>query len=396
MVNNFQTYFLDRDKSQTEEFNRAYDVFRKSIPPELQNSIVNTAFILFRPDAYLRGLIPEIVNEFNKQGIYLVNFIKLKLSQELLNSLYIFAKLKYQKTWWIAQKMYLLGPSIPCLVVGNHLSFDHLSEKIRDLIGPTTPLLGTERQIRTKYRGSNKILNLIHASDDPASSFREASVFFDIDEIRKAIFTAKIISEAAPQNVINELIPSSAIMDLIPSSIIDLRTSVIKYKVKKQVLTSALKFLDVELCEKYKNDLAQSLASLAGTIEREQQIILKNLSLYDERIVLRDPLVSQEILVTVLLSDISSLIACLGRTRILADEKKNYLLYLEKTGKCLEIIRTLSSETRLLECDFERDILIPLESLDVKLDKVTEVVLQSIWVAIKEESMACENHPRNL
>src|SRR5579859_7618663 len=177
-----EVYFRDRDQIEKPVFEDLLSEITRAVPNELLKFLPSLSFVMLKPDAYLRGLVPEIMAYLIQDSVYPVQVTVKHLRSEEVDRLYMFVKPRYLDSWWIMDKIYRLGPCCPAIVVGDARSFPHLSARIRDILGPTTPILGNESQIRYKFGGGHRIFNLIHGTDDPASAIREALVFFSMED----------------------------------------------------------------------------------------------------------------------------------------------------------------------------------------------------------------------
>lgn len=195
MTDNLKTWFLQReDQDERPVYKQLYGEMCSMIKPELLPTLPRFSFIMFKPDAYMRGIIPDILAYSNQQGIYHSLFKVQKLSSEIIDRLYMFVKPKYISSWWIMEKAYDAAPCVPMLLITDQNSSNHLSSKVRELLGPTTPFLGSEHQIRYRFRGTHRIFNILHGTDDPATAVRESRVFFTWDEISNALHQAHELS----------------------------------------------------------------------------------------------------------------------------------------------------------------------------------------------------------
>ncbi|RLG48643.1 MAG: hypothetical protein DRO06_01005 [Thermoproteota archaeon] len=130
-----------------------------------------------------------ILDKLRLEGLVVKLAKRVRMDRDLLDSLYFFVKAKYRETWWLSEEFYLGREVLALLLWGSPGEFPHLPARMRREVGPTTPDAGSPGDIRYDFQGVNRLMNPIHASEDPASSLREAMVFFDLKEILDAILS---------------------------------------------------------------------------------------------------------------------------------------------------------------------------------------------------------------
>ncbi len=186
-----ESYFKREDKVEAKVYEEVYRIIKKTIGDEDLKFLNYVGFIIFKPDTVARGIAGKVASEFEKREIYVWKPKKVYLTGEKLNKLYMFVKQKYADTWWVMEKVFRLAPCIISLCIGNPKDFPHLPGRIRFEIGPTTPAAGTPGKIRYDFSGSNRIFNVVHATDDPAACVREALIFYTEKEMKEVIKDAK-------------------------------------------------------------------------------------------------------------------------------------------------------------------------------------------------------------
>jgi nucleoside-diphosphate kinase len=131
--------------------------------------------VLFKPDCVQRRLLGRIMARFEDKGF---NFVALKLmrvSQALARRHYAE---HVEKNWYPGLEAFITGgPLLAAVVEGP--------EAIRvgrDMGGATRGLKGLSGTIRGDFSSSRQ-MNLIHASDGPASAEREIGIFFTPAEL---------------------------------------------------------------------------------------------------------------------------------------------------------------------------------------------------------------------
>ena len=300
-MEDLKTWFLEReDQDERPVYRQLYEEMCSKVKAELLPNLPQFSFIMFKPDAYMRGIIPEILAYANQNGVYHSLFKVQKLSSEIIDRLYMFVKPKYISSWWIMEKAYDAAPCVPMLLISDQNSSIHLSGKVRELLGPTTPLLGDEHQIRYRFRGTHRIFNILHGTDDPATAVRESRVFFTWDEISNALHQAHELSRGHKPPLEN---PESIRDKLTSPNPHDINYPRARLRLKLSVLESVrgrLNLLTKDSLFKDKSDgigskLNQLMQDLAGLLTREQRILDDERQLRVERKMLAPVLELQHI-----------------------------------------------------------------------------------------------------
>src|ERR1039457_1300314 len=93
--------FKDRDPSEAPSFERLLSQVKAWVPGHLLPYLPCISFIMLKPDAYLRALVPEILAFLAANRVYPVKLAIRRLSGVELDDLYTFVKQKYWDSWWI-------------------------------------------------------------------------------------------------------------------------------------------------------------------------------------------------------------------------------------------------------------------------------------------------------
>ena len=181
------SYFEREDEVERRAFAELKRRFVAEASPRHVRELPNFTFALIKPGCYARGLAPEVIRRLKSAGFRIVDYRLARFTPEIIDELYKFVKLKYANSWWIMEKVYTTSPTVALLLKGNPGTSEHLAGRLREILGPTTPDAGRPGQIRYDLKGVNRVLNLVHASDDPAAAVREALVFFDMEEVLDAL-----------------------------------------------------------------------------------------------------------------------------------------------------------------------------------------------------------------
>lgn len=181
------SYFDREDEVERETFAELKERFTAEASPRHIRELSNFTFALIKPGCYARGLAPEVLRRLKSAGFRIVDYRLAEFTPEIIDELYEFVRRKYASSWWIMKKVYTTSPTVTLLLKGDPGNYEHLAGRLRAIMGPTTPDAGKPGQIRYDLKGVNRVLNLVHASDDPASAVREALVFFDMGDVLEAL-----------------------------------------------------------------------------------------------------------------------------------------------------------------------------------------------------------------
>ncbi len=131
--------------------------------------------ILLKPDCLERKVAGEVITRFEKKGYDILASKMIQLDEELLNEHYSHvAHLPFFPE--IASFM----SSRPVLALV--LEGEDVIQGIRDLLGPTDSTTAPSGTIRGDL-GTDRMRNVVHASDSPESALAEIDRFFDADQI---------------------------------------------------------------------------------------------------------------------------------------------------------------------------------------------------------------------
>ncbi len=353
-MNDPLSYFSREDEVERPVFAELKEEFLSEADEDHVSSLPKMTFAMIKPDAFMRGLAPEVIRRLNDSGLIPVAMKVTEMDEALIDELYMFVKQKYFDSWWIMPKVFSQAPVIPMILVGNPGNFEHLSGKLRDLIGPTTPDAGKPGNMRYDLKGTNRVLNIIHAADDPAAAMREAKVFFDLDEILDAM-----LAEEGVDYDPDEIVPEEPV-------------DLLRWRAFNEVKMEALDYIDVRR------------ADLQELLDKEAEIVAKDLPIDDERIALRE--------IEAKLSDIASSIVnevnseLVRNARMPADplSKKKLADRLEDSLIASKMIELLSDERKLAkEEEFDKLLMFSL-SREIIGSDWAEVVVHSTWAVMPQ------------
>jgi nucleoside-diphosphate kinase len=131
--------------------------------------------VLLKPGCLQRRIVGDVLNRFERKGLKIVALKLLRLDRPLAAAHYAEhqGKVFYEKL----VEYTLSGPVIALILEG-----EEAVSVVRHLIGATSVADAQPGSIRGDYTARTR-LNIVHASDSPASAERECALFFRPEEI---------------------------------------------------------------------------------------------------------------------------------------------------------------------------------------------------------------------
>lgn len=368
-------YFLERqDAIEAPVFKQLYDTFAKDLDPRLAEHLPRISFVMLKPDAYMRGIIPDVMRSLMDVNLYPAKYRLVQMSEAMIDNLYMFVKQKYFESWWIMKKVYRLGPTFPVLLIGEPLGYEHLSARVREIVGATTPLIGRPDQIRYRFRATHRIFNIIHATDDPAAAVREALVFFDKDEL---ISTLQLAEQRKFTSV-----EAKAFLRFRPEKTVALEYANAKYAVKRKLFNKMQEC--AEDSQEARIDVFRYLERLGVLLDKESLVIGTRLSLREERDQLKPVLESETRILSLLLRQLNTAVVSAARDDFEVSTRHQALLFASKIKALATLMSPFASETAMFESNFD-EVIGELHSLNLEPDPIDEAVLHAGWaVALNE------------
>ncbi len=140
-------------------------------------------FLMLKPDAVQRGLIGEIIADFEKKGFKLVGLKLLKIERELAEEHY---KEHKGKPFFEPTVKYIISSPVVAMVWEGK----NVITLAREMMGATNPAKAAPGSIRGSY-AMDISRNVIHGSDSVESAQREIKLYFREDEILSYLKTGE-------------------------------------------------------------------------------------------------------------------------------------------------------------------------------------------------------------
>jgi nucleoside-diphosphate kinase len=127
-------------------------------------------FVMLKPGVLQRRIAGEVLNRFERKGLRLVALKLLRMTRELVETHY--GEHRGRDFYDALVDYTLSGPVIAMVLEG-----EEAVTVVRRLAGPTNLPEAPAGTIRGDYAARTR-LNIVHASDSPASAEREIPLFF--------------------------------------------------------------------------------------------------------------------------------------------------------------------------------------------------------------------------
>lgn len=147
----------------------------RPFPPPTKNMAQETSLLLLKPDCVAQGLNGEVLRRLEAEGFRVRGIKMIQLTDELLKEHYSH----------IADKPFF--PDVASFMKSNPviavaLAGENVIAHVRGLLGPTDSKIAPKGTIRGDF-GSDKMTNVVHASDSPEAAAVELKRFFKDGEI---------------------------------------------------------------------------------------------------------------------------------------------------------------------------------------------------------------------
>ena len=160
----------------------------KDLGPEKLSKV---GFCIITPDSIIRNVFKEIIDDLEMNNVKILDYKIRYLNSREVEEIYKYGFsekiiLKQKTHWWLTEKSFTIGPAIILLVFYDKNNEEFAYEHLLKIKGKSLPSKNTYG-IRFKYSSISKILNLFHSSDNMACVFREANIFWKINDIKKLV-----------------------------------------------------------------------------------------------------------------------------------------------------------------------------------------------------------------
>lgn len=149
-----------------------------------------TAFMLVRPEAVRQGQVPKIVAWLGERGFGVTGLEVVRPHHRRLEELYRYTQVRLMDSgsrplWWYMPRYYRLGPAVAVLL--DRPGDVSAAERLSELKGPSNPGLSAPGLLRYEFGSQNMVMCVVHTSDQPETTAREACLFFGSDAVESAL-----------------------------------------------------------------------------------------------------------------------------------------------------------------------------------------------------------------
>ena len=131
--------------------------------------------ILLKPDCLNQGMAGQVISRFEEKGYGIIASKVVQLDEPLLNEHYAHVA---DLPFFPEIATFMSSRPVLALV----LEADGVIQGVRELLGPTDSTTAPAGTIRGDL-GTDRMMNVVHASDSPESALIEINRFFEADQI---------------------------------------------------------------------------------------------------------------------------------------------------------------------------------------------------------------------
>ncbi len=133
------------------------------------------SLIIVKPDCLEQGRAGDVIARFEKAGFEIVAGKMFRLTPELLRTHYAHVA---DKPFYPEIETFMSSRPVLVLILKGEAVID----RVRELLGPTDSQAAAPGTIRGDL-GTDKMKNVVHASDSPETAAAEIKRFFRSDEV---------------------------------------------------------------------------------------------------------------------------------------------------------------------------------------------------------------------
>ena len=133
------------------------------------------SLILLKPDCVENSHIGEVISRFENAGYSIIGSKVVQLDDALLAEHYAHVS---DLPFFPEIAAFMSS----CPVLALVLEGENVIQGVRDLVGPTDSTIAPKGTIRGDL-GTDRMRNIVHASDSPESALAEINRFFEADQI---------------------------------------------------------------------------------------------------------------------------------------------------------------------------------------------------------------------
>ena len=136
---------------------------------------MQSTLILLKPDCLNKRVAGQVISRFEEKGYGIIASKMIQLDDPLLNEHYAHVA---DLPFFPEIAAFMSSRPVLALV----LEGDDVIRGVRELLGPTDSTVAPAGTIRGDL-GTDRMMNVVHASDSPESALVEINRFFEADQI---------------------------------------------------------------------------------------------------------------------------------------------------------------------------------------------------------------------
>jgi hypothetical protein len=166
---------------------------------EAPSLVSNHALILFKPDAFVGRAVVPALRHLAEQDFTAVAWEAVFLDRHVTRWLWLYRfNVASVERVWLHDMINSAGPSLLVVLRDERAARDRVPATVRltDHKGPSRPERRRADQLRSVLGVTDRLLNYMHTSDEPADLVRELGILLASDERRALI--ARVLEPAQP------------------------------------------------------------------------------------------------------------------------------------------------------------------------------------------------------
>ena len=196
-----------------EDFAVGLRAVRAAAGGDLRGLQQRTGLVVFTPGCLASGQLARGIDLLQQAGCRVVHERVLAFDEATVRRVWRYQLGTFRPDRWrLILDLLLAGPSYLVLLHGPPGGDGRpASDRLKELKGPSDPVLGRPDQLRVRLGGMNKIINLVHSAEESCDVVRETAILLHPVELRAAWMAAARPASAAPRTPPAHQRPSSPV-----------------------------------------------------------------------------------------------------------------------------------------------------------------------------------------
>ncbi len=178
----FQQYQNDND------FIDALDIIENLNDFDFTLMSKNYAVLVFTPAAIITNKLKNGLDKLTHEGFSLSYYKTFFFTEEQIRRIW-----KYQletfteKRWKEIVSVLTIGPSMLCILCKQSINEESASMELKLIKGVSDPILIGDNTLRRSLGAMNKVINMVHSSDDTICAIRESYIILGSEGFKKVL-----------------------------------------------------------------------------------------------------------------------------------------------------------------------------------------------------------------